>query len=182
LRIVLVVVISGLLVTIGYLAALLLARRRRPAQPPERTPRRVHISPPQSIVTPVVRRASSGSGLSVVGGGGAGVAGTSGTSVAAKGATVPVSTGNTGPMSCPSCRREFAAGQSFCPHDSRRLVPASELADRPLNTVSLWEAMREKKDDSPTGVIAKICPSCGNRYDLSTTFCGKDGAELVTIN
>lgn len=47
----------------------------------------------------------------------------------------------------------------------------------------LWEATRGKKiSGAPTGVIAKVCPQCAQRYDLATTFCGKDGAELVTIN
>jgi hypothetical protein len=115
-----------------------------------------------------------------------------------------------GPVGCPSCRREFDAGVRFCPYDSRRLVPASDLLERSRATgsvcprcrraydagirfcphdadelipLALWEATHgHRQEANPTGVLAKICPMCSGRYDLATTFCGKDGAELVTIN
>ncbi len=113
-------------------------------------------------------------------------------------------------LACPACRREYEATVRFCPYDSRRLVPASELPLRAraggaicprcrrtyeagarvcqhdgeeLMPAPLWSAPRGRRIDAPpTGVMAKICPRCSGRYDLSTTFCGKDGAELMTIN
>jgi hypothetical protein len=32
------------------------------------------------------------------------------------------------------------------------------------------------------GPKGKICPACGERYDASASFCGKDGASLVLLN
>ena len=113
-------------------------------------------------------------------------------------------------MACPACRRQFDASFRFCPHDARRLVAAAELAARPrppgalcprcrrayepgikfcphhadeLIPIPVWEATRGKaKTQSPTGVLAKICPTCQGRHDLASTFCSRDGAELVTVN
>src|SRR6185503_19149550 len=115
-----------------------------------------------------------------------------------------------GPMACPSCRREYPAGVRFCAHDSRRLVPSSEIVERSrvagsvcprcrrsydagirycphdaeeLISAPLWEATHGKRPElPPTGVVAKICPQCATRYDLATSFCGRDGAELMTVN
>ena len=30
--------------------------------------------------------------------------------------------------------------------------------------------------------VKKICPTCGTTYDAGTTFCGKDGSTLTTLN
>ena len=46
-----------------------------------------------------------------------------------------------------------------------------------------WLVARGRRaDGTPTGVVGKICPRCSARFDLSSTHCGKDGAELMTIN
>ena len=34
----------------------------------------------------------------------------------------------------------------------------------------------------PAGVVARICPVCGTKYDLNARFCGHDAGELVVIN
>lgn len=197
------IVIAALLVTVGFLTAQLLAKRKKPPAPPPKQLRRVQVAAPSPVLTPFVRRPGA-SGAMAAGAGGA--AAGAGVEVAAKAGAMPLPGG---PMACPSCRRQFESGVSFCPHDSRRLVPAGELAERvrpsgsacprcrraydagirycphdaeELIPLTLWEATKGKKQTVPTGVVAKICPRCGNRYDLATAFCGKDGSELVTIN
>ena len=65
-----------------------------------------------------------------------------------------------------SCSRWPVAGRS----DGAELVPPSAYrATRPA-------------DPAPTGVLAKVCPVCRHRYDLSARFCGKDGHDLVVVN
>ena len=113
-------------------------------------------------------------------------------------------------VACPTCRREFEVSLEFCPHDARRLVPASEIVDtRPkkgaicphcrrgfeagmrfcphdateLVPQAVYAATHGKKGVSRSaGIAGKICPRCSRRHDLSATFCSKDGAELVIIN
>ena len=34
----------------------------------------------------------------------------------------------------------------------------------------------------PAGIIARICPVCGSKFDLNARFCGHDAGELVVIN
>ncbi|MBK7072778.1 MAG: zinc ribbon domain-containing protein [Myxococcales bacterium] len=76
---------------------------------------------------------------------------------------------STGGM-CPRCGRAFEPGLRRCPHDGAELVPPSAYrATRPA-------------DPAPTGVLAKVCPVCRHRYDLSARFCGKDGHDLVVVN
>ena len=50
------------------------------------------------------------------------------------------------------------------------VVPSAELELRDLSA------------PEPTGVIARICPRCRERYDLAYKHCKVDGAELATIN
>lgn len=121
----------------------------------------------------------------------------------------PEPVGISGRVGCPTCRREFEAGARFCTYDARRLVPVAEVAARSrvagtvcprcrrafeaglracaydseeLMAMPLWEATHGRRDGSPTGCLAKICPQCAVRYDLAMSFCGRDGAELSTIN
>lgn len=42
--------------------------------------------------------------------------------------------------------------------------------------------LREVAAPEPTGVIARICPRCRERYDLAVKHCKVDGADLATIN
>lgn len=76
----------------------------------------------------------------------------------------------TGPAGgvCPACRRGFNPGIKACPHDGEELVP-----------LALWEAQKGKEQPRLRG---KICPNCGERFDGSAGFCGKDGTALVLIN
>lgn len=109
---------------------------------------------------------------------------------------------------CPTCRKTSESGAVFCPHDARRLVPATRLDARASGGVcptcrrgfapglrfcphdaselvpaAIFEATRgEGGPLAPTGVIGKICPQCRSRHDLAHVFCGKDGVELVAIN
>lgn len=113
-------------------------------------------------------------------------------------------------MACPTCRREYETKLQYCPHDARRLVPASEILDSTRKNGSicprchrafdpgmrycphdatelipspLYQATKGRKPTAkPTGVVGKICPRCNARHDMSETFCGKDGSELVVIN
>src|SRR5438067_6142 len=41
---------------------------------------------------------------------------------------------------------------------------------------------RRARTSDPSGVIARICPVCGTKYDLNARFCGHDAGELVVIN
>jgi len=109
---------------------------------------------------------------------------------------------------CPTCRTEYH-GMSFCPRDARRLVPAEEMvagirgaggmcticgrAHEPglrrcphdggdIIPSALYVATSRRRDLAPTGVMAKVCPLCRERADLSSRFCGRDGHELVVIN
>lgn len=111
--------------------------------------------------------------------------------------------------SCPSCRREYV-GAVYCAQDARRLVPSYELQSHPrsqgvvcmacrrayepgirrcphdgtaLVPFAVYAATRPRgRNSEPAGVIARICPVCGARYDLHARFCCADGAELVVIN
>jgi hypothetical protein len=104
---------------------------------------------------------------------------------------------------CPRCRRVYDAGTRFCAIDAEELVPL------PLWQATHAESgLHVDGDDAePSGVRAlpagpgggdvrrasvpaavhfhgegKICPICAAKYDLEACFCGRDGAELVTVN
>jgi hypothetical protein len=113
------------------------------------------------------------------------------------------------PVICPSCRSEFPAGSTFCPHDGNRLV-AAPLAPIPgpspttaggicptcgrgydpgvktcphhgddLVPAAVYRATAQRPVAAERG---KICPSCGGRYGGQAAFCGKDGTALVLVN
>lgn len=194
-RVALFGLIGVLLLTLGFLIGYAVLVRRRPVPAP---PRRA-AAPPAGTPSAVSPRHAAGPTPSF-GSGGAG----------ASAETVAVAAMPQGPMACPSCRREFEASVRFCPHDARKLMPASDIVERSrasgsvcprcrraydagvrfcphdaeeLVPVSLWEATHGKEQQVvPSGILAKLCPQCGMRYDLVSTFCAKDGAELVTIN
>jgi hypothetical protein len=46
----------------------------------------------------------------------------------------------------------------------------------------MYQASRRRRDSGPTGVLAKVCPVCRRRFDLSARFCGRDGHELLVVN
>jgi hypothetical protein len=66
---------------------------------------------------------------------------------------------------CQECRRGFEAGVKVCPTDKEELVPYAAVPAPPTMSVK-----------------GKICPTCGDRFDGSATFCGKDGTALVLLN
>jgi len=74
---------------------------------------------------------------------------------------------------CMACRRAYEPGLRSCPHDGNELVPSQVYnATRP----------RRARTSDPAGVIARIYPVCGTKYDLNARFCGHDAGELVVIN
>jgi hypothetical protein len=74
---------------------------------------------------------------------------------------------------CMACRRAYEPGLRSCPNDGNELVPFPVYnATRP----------RRARTTEPTGVIARICPVCGAKYDLNARFCGHDAGQLVVIN
>lgn len=111
---------------------------------------------------------------------------------------------------CPSCRCEFDAALTLCPHDTRRLVPASQMLARApsrgraclacgrayepdthecsydgstLVPMTTYEAARgHELAREPAGVMAKICPRCRRRHDYAARFCGRDGTELMIVH
>jgi hypothetical protein len=122
----------------------------------------------------------------------------------AGGALAVVSTG----LVCPTCRTEYT-GKSFCERDARRLVPPEEMLGGTRSAggmcttcgrafdpglrrcphdggdvipAMLFQATRRRREIAPTGVMAKVCPVCREKSDLSARFCGRDGQELVVIN
>jgi hypothetical protein len=110
---------------------------------------------------------------------------------------------DSGPMFCPSCRREFSAGSTFCPFDANRLVAVTgheNLMAGPAGGICptcrrgynpgvkvcphdgdelVPPAMAGAQAPTPRG---KICPTCGGRFEGSAGFCGKDGTQLVLLN
>ncbi|MFO0676646.1 MAG: zinc ribbon domain-containing protein [Polyangiaceae bacterium] len=105
-------------------------------------------------------------------------------------------------MVCPACRREFPSGSTFCPHDGSALVVDGSVELQgttgmvcptcrrgyPTGT-TICAADREAlvpyamlAASSASETRKKICPVCGDRFEGSAEFCGKDGASLVLLN
>jgi len=80
------------------------------------------------------------------------------------------------PMRCPQCREVFSPGSAFCATDGAALVPA------PRTRVSLSRVTVPPATDAPSERTAKVCPTCGERFDDAATFCGRDGTQLVIVN
>lgn len=110
-----------------------------------------------------------------------------------------------GPMFCPSCRREYPPGSTFCPFDSNRLVavaghqdimsgPAGGICPTckrgfnpgvkvcPHDGDELVPPMLAAAPPPAGAPRGKICPTCGDRFDGVAAFCGKDGTQLVLLN
>ena len=110
---------------------------------------------------------------------------------------------------CPSCHREFAAGEKFCPFDARDLVSSHDSGARYSSVPGVTCSRCGRSYDGgkrfcsfdgeelavfasgaklPMPSIAfaagagKICPNCSQRYEPDATFCARDGAELVSVN
>jgi predicted amidophosphoribosyltransferase len=115
---------------------------------------------------------------------------------------------DTGPVYCPSCRREYPAGTAFCAFDSNRLVAIrghEQLMSGPAGGICPvcrkgWnpgvKLCPEHGEELVPAAVAgagaapaqgpaqrgKICPSCGGRFEGGSTFCAKDGTQLVLLN
>jgi len=112
---------------------------------------------------------------------------------------------DTGPVYCPSCRREYPAGTAFCAYDSNRLVAIrghEQLMSGPAGGICRvcrkgfnpgMKVCPEHGEELVPAAVAgaavqattqrgKICPTCGGRSDGASSFCGKDGTQLVLIN
>jgi len=110
-----------------------------------------------------------------------------------------------GPMFCPSCRREYPPGSTFCPFDSNRLVEVAghqDIMAGPAGGVcptckrgfnpGVKVCPHDGDELLPPALAApplpaaaprgKICPTCGDRFDGVAAFCGKDGTQLVLLN
>jgi hypothetical protein len=79
---------------------------------------------------------------------------------------------------CPVCRRGFEPGVKVCPTDKEELVPFAVAQTK--NSPPTLSASRSFGPTSPGK--GKICPTCGDRFDGSAAFCGKDGTALVLLN
>jgi predicted amidophosphoribosyltransferase len=107
---------------------------------------------------------------------------------------------------CPTCHREFSAGERFCPFDARDLVTTHDSGSRLAPGLTCTRCGRSYDgsrrfcafDGEELGAAiapkvplpamahasgaGKICPSCAQRYEPDATFCARDGAELVSVN
>jgi len=107
------------------------------------------------------------------------------------------------PMVCPSCRREYPPGSTFCPADANRLIPLAGHEMGPAGAICPTSkrgfnpgvsrcphdgaelvpyAMMRALAPAPAVTKGKICPTCGGRFDGTAGFCGKDGTALVLLN
>ena len=113
---------------------------------------------------------------------------------------------DTGPMFCPSCRREYPPGTTYCSHDSNQLVairgheglmsgpsggicPACHRGFNPGVKVCPHDGHELVPASAASRPAAegpqkrgKICPTCGSRFDGISSFCVKDGTQLVLVN
>ena len=105
-------------------------------------------------------------------------------------------------MACPSCRRSFDAMKRFCPFDGDELVPLTLAVGTAAGRAALGAGGVGNMGNvggaggmggvggiggigGVGGVIelmGKICPHCSRRYESDATFCGRDGAALVSVN
>jgi hypothetical protein len=73
---------------------------------------------------------------------------------------------------CPLCKRGFEPGVQMCPTHLEMLVPRALIPPTPGT---------DSKDGS-SSIKGKICPTCGDKFELGARFCGKDGSTLLIIN
>ena len=102
-------------------------------------------------------------------------------------------------VTCPNCRRAFDATKRFCPFDGDELVPltlalgsaagGTALGATGVGGISAVGGSPGAADvasvasaAAAAGMMGKICPHCSRRYESDATFCGRDGASLVSVN
>jgi hypothetical protein len=79
-------------------------------------------------------------------------------------------------VSCPTCKRSFDSARKYCSFDGDELVPLPVPLGAQTGVAAAAAAA------AMLGALGKICPTCSRRYEGEATFCGRDGAELVTVN
>jgi len=114
---------------------------------------------------------------------------------------------DTGPVFCPSCRREYPSGTTYCSFDSNRLVairghealmtgpsggicpvcrrgynPGVKVCSHDGETLVPAPAAGASPESVSQPPRGKICPTCGARFDGTAGFCVKDGTQLVLLN
>jgi len=75
-------------------------------------------------------------------------------------------------LMCSACGRIFNDGTRFCPYDGVALRPKGRGVGQPMQIMGPEIPPRR----------GKICPTCGDRFEGSDDFCGKDGTQLVLFN
>ena len=90
--------------------------------------------------------------------------------------TDPAARGTAPGAACPTCKRSYDGSKKFCAFDGDELVPVATLASGATGPGG------EVRPLVFAGSLGKICPSCSRRYQSDATFCGRDGAELVSVN
>jgi hypothetical protein len=112
---------------------------------------------------------------------------------------------DTGPVYCPTCKREYPSGTSFCQLDANRLVairghealmtgPTGGVCPTcrkgynpgvktcPTDGETLVPAAVGAGAPPQPGMRGKICPKCGSRFDGNATFCARDATPLAMLN
>jgi siroheme synthase (precorrin-2 oxidase/ferrochelatase) len=112
-----------------------------------------------------------------------------------------------GEMVCPSCKKEFPAGKTFCPDDANRLIPLAghedvltgpsggicptchkgynpgvKVCPDDQDELVPYSVYARREDGARAPSRGKICPTCGDRFEGTASFCGKDGTALVLVN
>jgi hypothetical protein len=77
---------------------------------------------------------------------------------------------------CPVCFRGFPGSVKTCPEHGEALRPAL-----PQPKPELDPDLDLDRAPNPPG-HAKICPTCGQRFQGGVVFCGEDGTTLVLVN
>lgn len=83
---------------------------------------------------------------------------------------------------CPSCRQSFDAMKRFCPFDGDELVPLTLAVGSAGGPAALGAGGLAGGLGIGVELMGKICPHCSRRYESDATFCGRDGAALVSVN
>ena len=79
----------------------------------------------------------------------------------------------------------------FCPFDGDELVPLTLAWGRARRDAveagasaagGIAAAPSASSSVASVELMGKICPHCSRRYESDATFCGRDGAALVSVN
>jgi hypothetical protein len=70
---------------------------------------------------------------------------------------------------CAACGRDYLAGDNYCLQHNPPV--ALQLKGAPAQTA---------QEQQVQAGLPKFCPTCGDNYPESASFCGKDGTALKT--